>query len=66
MGKARPVRFISNVKERDPNYGKSVPRLNTQNSVKNAQEIFRHYVPPGRKLSEELIQERREEALRDK
>ena len=40
--------------------------LNTQNSVKNAQEIFRHYVPPGRKLSEELIQERREKALRDK
>ena len=40
--------------------------LNTQNSVKNAQEIFRHYVPPDRKLSEELIQERREEALRDK
>ncbi len=40
--------------------------LNTQNSVKNAQAIFRDYVPPGRKLSEELIQERREEALRDK
>ncbi len=40
--------------------------LNTQNSVKNAQAIFRDYVPPGRKFSEELIQERREEALRDK
>ena len=37
----------------------------TQNSVKNAQAIFRQYVPPSRKLSEELIQERREEALRE-
>ena len=37
----------------------------TQTSVENAQALFRQYVPASRKLSEELIQERREEALRE-
>jgi len=40
--------------------------LNTQNSVKNAQAIFRDCVSPDRKLSEELIQERRGKASCDK
>jgi hypothetical protein len=31
-------------------------------SLENAQAIFRRYIPANRKLSEELIQERREEA----
>ncbi len=35
----------------------------TPTSVENAQALFRQYVPASRKLSEELIQERREEAL---
>ncbi|WP_437441048.1 hypothetical protein [Sphaerospermopsis torques-reginae] len=35
------------------------------NSVKNAQAIFRKYIPANRKLSEELIQERREESLNE-
>ncbi|WP_413174787.1 hypothetical protein [Anabaena azotica] len=34
-------------------------------SVKNAQAIFRQYIPPTRKLSEELVQERREESLNE-
>ncbi|MFM7368289.1 MAG: hypothetical protein ACKO2Z_10930 [Sphaerospermopsis kisseleviana] len=38
---------------------------NLHNSVKNAQAIFRKYIPPTRKLSEELIQERREESLNE-
>jgi hypothetical protein len=38
---------------------------NLHNSVKNAQDIFRKYIPSTRKLSEELIQERREESLND-
>lgn len=37
----------------------------TQTSVQNAQAIFRRYIPTARRLSEELIQERREEALRE-
>ncbi|NEP13765.1 MAG: hypothetical protein F6K14_26900 [Symploca sp. SIO2C1] len=37
----------------------------TQASVESAQAIFRQYIPASRKLSEELIQERREEALRE-
>ncbi|NET58759.1 MAG: hypothetical protein F6K47_22190 [Symploca sp. SIO2E6] len=42
------------------------PKQNyTQASLKIAQAIFRQYVPASRKLSEELIQERREEALRE-
>ncbi|MBE9055342.1 DUF2281 domain-containing protein [Sphaerospermopsis sp. LEGE 08334] len=36
-----------------------------ENSVKNAQAIFRKYIPTTRKLSEELIQERREESLNE-
>ena len=32
-------------------------------SLSNAQALFRQYVPADRKLSEELIQERRTEAL---
>jgi hypothetical protein len=38
---------------------------NLHNSVKNAQDIFRKYIPSTRKLSEELIQERREESLNE-
>jgi hypothetical protein len=34
-----------------------------QTSVQNAQALFRQYIPASRKLSEELIQERRSEAL---
>ncbi|GAX35779.1 hypothetical protein [Nodularia sp. NIES-3585] len=34
-----------------------------QISVKNAQNLFRQYIPANKKLSEELIQERRLEAL---
>jgi hypothetical protein len=38
--------------------------INTnQNPLKEAQKIFRQYVPPSRKLSKELLQERRKEAL---
>ena len=33
--------------------------------VRRAQEIVRRYVPEGRMLSDELIQERREEAARE-
>ena len=33
-----------------------------QTSVQKAQAIFRQYIPAGRKLSEELIQERKLEA----
>ncbi|HCQ21849.1 MAG: hypothetical protein LW814_14050 [Anabaena sp. CoA2_C59] len=36
-----------------------------QTSVKNAQAIFRKYIPASRKLSEELIQERKEESLNE-
>jgi hypothetical protein len=34
-------------------------------SLENAQAIFRRYIPATRKLSEELIQERKEEALHE-
>ncbi|AFZ23753.1 hypothetical protein Cylst_1469 [Cylindrospermum stagnale PCC 7417] len=34
-----------------------------QSSVQNAQSLFRQYIPASRKISEELIQERRLEAL---
>jgi hypothetical protein len=34
-------------------------------SVQNAQAIFRKYIPVNRKLSEELIQERKEESLNE-
>jgi hypothetical protein len=34
-------------------------------SVQNAQAIFRKYIPASRKLSEELIQERKEESLNE-
>lgn len=34
-----------------------------QSSVQNAQALFRQYIPASRKISEELIQERRLEAL---
>jgi len=36
-----------------------------QTSVKNAQAIFRKYIPANKKLSEELIQERKEESLNE-
>ena len=36
-----------------------------QQAVKQAQALIRRYVPEGRNLSEELIQERREEAARE-
>lgn len=35
------------------------------NSVKNAQDIFRKYIPSNRKLSQELIQQRIKESLID-
>ena len=38
---------------------------NLHDSVKNAQDIFRKYISSTRKLSEELIQERREESLNE-
>ena len=38
---------------------------NLHESVKNAQDIFRKYIPSTRKLSEELIQERKEESLNE-
>lgn len=34
-----------------------------QSSVQNAQALFRQYIPASRKISEELIQERRLEAF---
>ncbi|MEJ7608659.1 MAG: AbrB/MazE/SpoVT family DNA-binding domain-containing protein [Bryobacteraceae bacterium] len=33
--------------------------------VKRAQALIRKYIPEGRKLSEELVQERRDEAARE-
>ena len=36
-----------------------------QTSVQNAQAIFRKYIPANRQLSEELIQERKEESLNE-
>jgi hypothetical protein len=36
-----------------------------QTSIQNAQAIFSKYISGNRKISEELIQERREEALRE-
>ncbi|MEA5549816.1 hypothetical protein VB713_02285 [Anabaena cylindrica UHCC 0172] len=36
-----------------------------QTSVQNAQAIFRKYIPASIKLSEELIQERKEESLNE-
>jgi hypothetical protein len=38
------------------------PIQNIKHSIAKAQAIFRSYVPTHRKLSEELIQERREES----
>lgn len=37
----------------------------TEMNLENARKIFRKYVPAGRNLSEELIQERRVEASRE-
>ncbi|WP_026104366.1 hypothetical protein [Anabaena sp. PCC 7108] len=36
-----------------------------QTSVKNAQALFRKYIPASRNLSEELIQERRLDSLNE-
>jgi hypothetical protein len=41
------------------------PIQNPQTSLENAQAIFRQYIPADRNLAEELIRERREEALRE-
>jgi len=38
--------------------------VSTRQAIARAQTLLRHYVPKGRSLSEELIQERREEAAR--
>jgi antitoxin PrlF len=38
--------------------------VSTHQAIKQAQTLVRRYVPKGRSLSEELIQERREEAYR--
>ena len=40
-------------------------KITVHTSVKNAQAIFRKYIPANRKLSEELIQERKEESLNE-
>jgi bifunctional DNA-binding transcriptional regulator/antitoxin component of YhaV-PrlF toxin-antitoxin module len=37
--------------------------IQPKNSLKHAQELIRHYIPKGKNLSDELIQERRGEAL---
>ncbi|NJL97563.1 MAG: hypothetical protein HC924_01365 [Synechococcaceae cyanobacterium SM2_3_2] len=41
------------------------PLPSSLSSVANAQAIFRQYVPASRKLSEELIQERRQDAIHE-
>ena len=38
--------------------------VSTRQAIARAQTLLRRYVPKGRSLSEELIQERREEAAR--
>ena len=38
--------------------------MGSQQAIKQAQAIVRRYIPEGRSLSDELIQERREEASR--
>lgn len=38
--------------------------LTARQAIQKAQKLVRSYVPKGRKLSEELIRERREEAAR--
>jgi len=38
--------------------------VSTRQAVARAQTLVRHYIPKGRKLSEELIKDRREEAAR--
>lgn len=38
--------------------------VSTRQAIARAQTLLRRYVPEGRSLSEELIQERREEAAR--
>lgn len=38
--------------------------VSTRQAVARAQTLVRHYIPKGRKLSEELIKDRREEATR--
>ncbi len=39
--------------------------LTTQRAIQQAQALVRHYVPEGRSLVKELIEDRREEAARD-
>jgi AbrB family looped-hinge helix DNA binding protein len=38
--------------------------VSTRQAVARAQTLVRHYIPKSRKLSEELIKDRREEAAR--
>jgi AbrB family looped-hinge helix DNA binding protein len=38
--------------------------VSTRQAIARAQTLLRRYIPKGRKLSEELIKERREEAAR--
>lgn len=38
--------------------------ISTRQAVTQAQTLVRHYIPKNRNLSEELIEERREEAAR--
>lgn len=45
--------------------GEGVRILTRRQAVKRAQMLVRRYVPEGRSLSEELLQERRAEAARD-
>lgn len=43
----------------------SVRLLKQEEAIKRAQAIIRRFIPPGRLLSEELIEERRAEAERE-
>ena len=47
-----------------PGDGK-LPQITTQQVIERAQALVRRYVPKGRSLSDELIEDRREEAARD-
>ena len=38
--------------------------VDTRHAIAQAQTLLRHYIPKSRKLSEELIKERKEEAYR--
>ncbi len=39
--------------------------MTPEQAVRRAQQVIRRYVPPGRRLSQELIEERRRESVRE-